>query len=81
MKSRNKLPSELQSISALKPDETRRRLLVKASGLGALGISTVLVGANPAADIAAHLKTPETKYSGYQESAHVKTYYRSASYW
>jgi hypothetical protein len=81
MKSLDKLPPELQSISALKLGATRRRLLVKASGLGALGICTVLVGANPATDIAAHLKTPETKYSGYQESAHVKTYYRSARYW
>jgi hypothetical protein len=49
--------------------------------LGALGICTALVSANPAADNAAHLKMPETKSSGYQESPHVKAYYRSARYW
>ncbi len=81
MKSPDRQPSELLAAPAGTADVTRRRLLAKASGLGALGICTALVSANPAAYNAAHLKMPETKSSGYQESPHVKAYYRSARYW
>ena len=81
MKSQGKQPSELLPLPADTADVTRRRLFSKASGLGALGICTVLGSATPAGDIAAHLKVTETKSFGYQENPHVKAYYRSARYW
>jgi hypothetical protein len=81
MKSPGNQPSDFLPLPADTADVTRRRLLAKASCLGALGICTVLGSATPAADIATHLKMPESKSFGYQESPHVKAYYSSARYW
>lgn len=62
------------------PDPARRGFL-KAAPLGALLVAAgAAAKAAPAPALAPPLAEPERK-RGYQETAHIREYYRTAAYW
>lgn len=63
-------------------DPRRRRFLRAAGGAGALATLASVAGQSTAAPAAA--STPEVAAaapSGYHETEHIRTYYRTAAYW
>jgi hypothetical protein len=63
-----------------KPDLARRGLL-KAAPLGALAVAVAATGRAEAAPAPEPAAAPEAKTSGYHETEHIRTYYRTAAYW
>lgn len=75
-----KLPK--QSADRTAPDARRRGFLRAASGAGALGALAVLAAEGEAAAAPVAPAVPATPVtSGYRETEHIRTYYRTAKYW
>lgn len=64
-------------------NQTRRKFLLVARGVGAVGAVAVLMGRSAAAEAAAVTVAPEElpAGSGYRETEHIRKYYYCASYW
>lgn len=73
----------MKPTEAAPPDPGRRYFLLAASGAGALGAIALLAGrgaASGAASGAAAQAVPASA-RGYHETEHIRSYYRTASYW
>jgi len=67
---------------AAPPDPGRRYFLLAASGAGALGAIALLAGRGAASGAAAQAVPASVALArGYHETEHIRSYYRTASYW
>lgn len=81
MKTRTHTDRTEPSQTAL-PDPKRRSFLGAATGAGALGALAALAGPAAAVEAAALAPVPQAPApSGYHETEHIRTYYRTARYW
>lgn len=69
----------MKQTEAAPPDPGRRYFLLAASGAGALGAIALLAGRGAASGAAAQAVPASAR--GYHETEHIRSYYRTASYW
>lgn len=72
----------MKHTEAAAPDPGRRYFLLAASGAGALGAIALLAGRGAASGAAAQAVPANASLArGYHETEHIRSYYRTASYW
>lgn len=72
----------MKQTEAAPPDPGRRYFLLAASGAGALGAIALLAGRGAASGAAAQAVPASAALArGYHETEHIRSYYRTASYW